>query len=392
MNFFRRLFNRTSTHIEQSAETEALQNILIQFISASTWKTSQSIIEVHPELLDSSTDALISQLLSVEEDEAYRQNLETHRILLQRCRKVGIEQAFDEKIKSGSHTRSQKVEDILQELSQPTQYRMVPHRIELCYQLLGSVDKAIQTRLWAGLKLELGNYLCLSSADSREENIESAIAIYREVLDVLTPEGMPIEWAKAMNNLGNAYTDRIWGNRQENIEEAIRAYLGTLSVMQRETRPYEWAQTMNNLAFAYAIRQTGERMKNIEDAISACQDALSVITQDMPVEWARAMNNLATAYRQRVKGNQSENIEYAFDICQEVLKKIDVRERPLEWAQTTKNLGMIYEERILGNRKENLQAAIHAYEEVYTLSQREMLPLALDEIKMNLDRLYAVPL
>jgi len=367
MNFFRRLFNRTSTHIEQSAETEALQNILIQFISASTWKTSQSIIEVHPELLDSSTDALISQLLSVEEDEAYRQNLETHRILLQRCRKVGIEQAFDEKIKSGSHTRSQKVEDILQELSQPTQYRMVPHRIELCYQLLGSVDKAIQTRLWAGLKLELGNYLCLSSADS-------------------------IEWAKAMNNLGNAYTDRIWGNRQENIEEAIRAYLGTLSVMQRETRPYEWAQTMNNLAFAYAIRQTGERMKNIEDAISACQDALSVITQDMPVEWARAMNNLATAYRQRVKGNQSENIEYAFDICQEVLKKIDVRERPLEWAQTTKNLGMIYEERILGNRKENLQAAIHAYEEVYTLSQREMLPLALDEIKMNLDRLYAVPL
>ena len=63
---------------------------------------------------------------------------------------------------------------------------------------------------------------------------------------------------------------------------------------------------MNNLANAYSDRIKGERADNYEQAISCYQQALSVRTRPaLPVEWAKTINNLANAYQNRIKGNVS---------------------------------------------------------------------------------------
>ena len=51
---------------------------------------------------------------------------------------------------------------------------------------------------------------------------------------------MPIEWAKSMNNLACAYSDRIQGDRTQNIEDAITICEQALRIMTREAMPIKW--------------------------------------------------------------------------------------------------------------------------------------------------------
>ncbi|MBK6433159.1 MAG: tetratricopeptide repeat protein, partial [Anaerolineae bacterium] len=80
---------------------------------------------------------------------------------------------------------------------------------------------------------------------------------------------MPVEWATVMMNLANAYKNRIRGDRAENLEQAIAAYRQALEVMTRQAMPVEWATVMMNLANAYSDRIRGDRAENLEQAIAA---------------------------------------------------------------------------------------------------------------------------
>ncbi|MBK9095739.1 MAG: tetratricopeptide repeat protein [Anaerolineae bacterium] len=162
-----------------------------------------------------------------------------------------------------------------------------------------------ECRLWAGLHVELGNSLVQNPLGDRAENLEQAIAAYRQALEVLTRQAMPVEWAQVMLNLANAYSDRIRGDRAENLEQAIAAYRQALEVMTRQAMPVEWATVMMNLANAYSDRIRGDRAENLEEAIAAYRQALEVKTREaMPVEWATVMMNLANAYNQRIRGDR----------------------------------------------------------------------------------------
>ena len=44
-----------------------------------------------------------------------------------------------------------------------------------------------------------------------------------------------------MMNLATAYQNRIRGDRAENLEQAIAAYRQALEVMTRQAMPVEWA-------------------------------------------------------------------------------------------------------------------------------------------------------
>ena len=347
MKFFRHVFDQTFTNVGYFTKSAEPQEALIQLLSAKTWSDSQLIVAQNSNLMGDQTEALLNQLLVIEEKEDIKRDLYERRALLRRCREIGIRQAFYEHVRLESNTLqtdiSEELSLLLSMLSQPDKCMDIPHRIELCKQALAMVEQGEQPKLWAGLQLELGNHLCQNPAGNREENIECAIAVYRKVLTIMTPKKMPIEWAKTMNNLGNAYTERIRGDKEENVEQAIMIFLGCLSIMTRDARPLEWARTTNNLAFAYINRLRGDRADNIEDAILACQEALSMTSREtMLVEWVKAMNNLATAYRERMVGSRSENIEYAIATCQEVLNEISQEDLPTEWNQTMNNLACLH--------------------------------------------------
>ena len=126
--------------------------------------------------------------------------------------------------------------------------------------------------------------LLVRAADAllMSSDLEKAIACYRDALEVITRQAMPVEWAQTTTNLGNAYSDRIRGERAENLEEAIACYRGALEVMTRQAMPVDWAQTTMNLGIAYSDRIRGQRAENLREAIACYRDALEVIT---PESW-----------------------------------------------------------------------------------------------------------
>src|SRR5438874_1489018 len=90
----------------------------------------------------------------------------------------------------------------------------------------------------------------------------SAIPTTGPPLQVRTPTAIPAAWATTLHNLGAAYVDWPGGERAENLELAIAAYRDALRVRTRRALPSAWAATMNNLGVAYTERVRGERAEN----------------------------------------------------------------------------------------------------------------------------------
>jgi CHAT domain-containing protein/tetratricopeptide (TPR) repeat protein len=177
----------------------------------------------------------------------------------------------------------------------------------------------------------------------RAENLEQAIFYLQQALKVRTREALPIEWAATVNNLGNAYKDRIRGERADNLEQAILCFQQALEVRTQEALPIEWAATINDLGNAYKDRLWGERADNLEQAIAAYQQALEVRTrQALPVQWAETMLNLATAYSDRLWGERADNLEQAVAAYQQALEVYGHGQFPADRRQALHGLANLY--------------------------------------------------
>src|SRR5579859_3834602 len=75
---------------------QALLTAVIDFIRTPTWQASQRFLEGHPELLQPEIDAMLQELATQQEHEGASQSIEAHRLLLARCREVGVDAAFDD--------------------------------------------------------------------------------------------------------------------------------------------------------------------------------------------------------------------------------------------------------------------------------------------------------
>ena len=60
----------------------------------------------------------------------------------------------------------------------------------------------------------------------------------------------PVDRARTLNNLGNAYANLPEGNRGTNLRRAITCYGATLRVFTKDSSPATWAITQINLGNA----------------------------------------------------------------------------------------------------------------------------------------------
>jgi hypothetical protein len=108
-------------------------------------------------------------------------------------------------------------------------------------------------------------------------------------------------WAKIQNllgaaYLGAAYIQRIKGEKSENIETAIACFRETLKVLAVDAFPYAWAITQMQLGNAYSKRIRGEKANNLEAAITCYRETLKVFTPDsFPTDWAQTKDGLGNA-------------------------------------------------------------------------------------------------
>src|SRR5712672_2872329 len=69
---------------------------LVDFIQAPTWEESKRFMESHPELLQPEIDAGLQEWAMQQENESARESIEGYRLLLVRCRDMGVDVAFAE--------------------------------------------------------------------------------------------------------------------------------------------------------------------------------------------------------------------------------------------------------------------------------------------------------
>jgi len=79
----------------ENANQQIMQT-LTDFIQAPTWEESKRILESHPELLQPEIDAALQQQAMQQENDSARKHIEEYRLLLDRCRNMGIDVAFAE--------------------------------------------------------------------------------------------------------------------------------------------------------------------------------------------------------------------------------------------------------------------------------------------------------
>ncbi|MFM7476713.1 MAG: tetratricopeptide repeat protein, partial [Microcystis aeruginosa] len=214
------------------------------------------------------------------------------------------------------------------------------------------------------------NNLALAYSDrilgDRAENLEKAIELYGQALEVRTRKNFPVDWAMTLNNLASAYINRIRGDRAENLEKAIELYGQALEIKTRKNFPIDWAGTLNNLASVYSNRILGDRAENLEKAIKLYEQALEVYTREnFPENWAISQPNLANAYRERVLGERKDNLEQAIDLHNQAAQIFTRAALPVRWA---KNQGDLAEALMQRDNPGDLDTAIALLQEALEVS------------------------
>lgn len=153
---------------------------------------------------------------------------------------------------------------------------------------------------WFWIKSNLALALRKADTSQRPQNLEEAIAIYKEILDRLPGKTDRFKWAHVQRSLAFAYDQRVEGNKTENLEQMIDHLSQSLEVFTRDDYPDDWAIVKGALAVAYSARTIGEPAENLRMAIQYLEDSMTILTEErFPEDWEEAEEEL-TALRARL--------------------------------------------------------------------------------------------
>jgi tetratricopeptide (TPR) repeat protein len=204
-------------------------------------------------------------------------------------------------------------------------------------------------------------------------NREQAIDILSALL--ARPQHLqPIDRGRALHLLAALHVERTRGRRAENLERAIALYQQALEIHTRDDLPQRWVETTQNLATAYAERLEGDPASNLERAIALYRQVLDQVDrQQAPEDWAVAASNLATACSDRLEGDRKQSLQEAVALYRQVL---EVRREmdPRGQALTQMNLGNTFARLELGGEPGAFEAARDAYRQALEVHQISTLP------------------
>jgi hypothetical protein len=167
-------------------------------------------------------------------------------------------------------------------------------------------------REWSMLAVTLSKtYMVRNSNDG--DDIEIAIDLIEEALPVLYRSGLPAELAGTMVNLAVLYNDRVNGDPVQNFERAVAASDLVLDMLSIEKTPVQWAMAQMNRGALFArggLAGPGQ----MEIAIASFENALKIYTSEIfPVEYAQVMLNLTQARDSLTVGSKSQHAELALE-------------------------------------------------------------------------------
>lgn len=184
--------------------------------------------------------------------------------------------------------------------------------------------------------------------------LELAIEIQRPAVSELENGGDRDDWARYLQNLGNALAS--FGTRAPEkeaislINEAIEAYRLALSHFTKQDHPETWSMVQHNLGAALYLRgakteTSDDRTRYYEEAVTIFSAALEIRRMDThPELWAMTLQNLAVALKEQgrnIPGTDGRGlIEKSIRAFQKSLSIRTCEANPMEWAMTRENLAL----------------------------------------------------
>jgi tetratricopeptide (TPR) repeat protein len=99
--------------------------------------------------------------------------------------------------------------------------------------------------------MALGRAYRYFPGSDRNDNLQQAIACYREALRAFTPEAAPTYYAEAQYNLGSAYEELSSDENTANLQQAIVCYQEAQRFLTPEVDPVMCRLTNGTLADLY---------------------------------------------------------------------------------------------------------------------------------------------
>jgi len=313
---------------DPEAALRALTRTLEEFIGARTWDESRRILEAHPELLTDEADALLGQWIAAAQaqgDEEARRILEEHRVLLRRCREVGIERAFAE-LGGGPPIPPEFQADFRHAQEGEARYRQTRDLAELNEAIAAwerilnhpAFSQADERFRLGSLNDAGGAYLRRYWRTGNIADLDKALALWRQALDA-TPPSSPDRPA-ILNNLGTGLRARYERTgRLEDLEEAIRVHREAVEATPPGSpdRP----GYLNNLGGGLFRRyeRTG-RLEDLEEAIRVFREAVEATPPGSPDRPGR-LNNLGNGlFRRYERTGRLEDLEEAIRVFREAVE------------------------------------------------------------------------
>jgi len=262
----------------QAYQSLLLQHTMQEFLSADTWTKSQEVLTQHPELLTDAADALLAHWLDTaaqQKDEQAQRIFTEHRQLLMRCREVGVERAFAEKVQSqgqtGVHIPAGFEEDVRRMLEIRERLQREPHLrlnyIEIIQGVLKRLSQGQHPAFYAALHNDLGTaYKNLPTGD-RAENLRRAIQCYSEALTYLTVASDPVKCRSTAYRKGVCLSHlNKWQAARDAFSMAMHADRQVLAEqLSRQSKEASLGETAGlHAAAAYAFARLGDLPRAVQ--------------------------------------------------------------------------------------------------------------------------------
>ncbi len=146
---------------------------------------------------------------------------------------------------------------------------------------------------WFQVRYDFAGFLIKHSKNS-PKYIEDAIELLNILLDNISENEKPMDWAMVNISLGLAYESRKESGKDKNIEYVIKFYKRALRVFTKKDNPLHWAAMKAGIGYKYAIRKTGNQKENIVNAVKYVRDSLEIYTKiQYPDQYWDKMRELA---------------------------------------------------------------------------------------------------
>ncbi|WP_165360821.1 CpXC domain-containing protein, partial [Candidatus Chloroploca sp. Khr17] len=230
-----------------------LVETLNAFISARSWMDSYRQVQAHPELLSDEALAFLDQAITAAQAQGNSNAVAIyteHRDLLRRCREIGTDAAFAEKMnvpvaqlqdQQAPGNLPPDVQAVLAELAREgpiTSPEELERRLAARPDLRERLERAAgETAGAMHIPPEVQPVIAKIAQLNRVSEMLQRVALCRQALTLIVPATHPQLWAALQGELGNSLAQNPLGERAENLEQAIAAYEQALTVMTRAAMP-----------------------------------------------------------------------------------------------------------------------------------------------------------